>query len=282
MLKALDFCRYAPTEIETTTIDGRRLQVDLTSRMHETVFFLGEYEKAVTDAIGSVVKPGDVCLDVGANFGWYTTLLHRLCGGANRNGTAIGTVHAFEPLPEVFKILKQNWLLAGSPENVFLNNIAVGDENRSVTLHRFDELPSGHTSLSTMGKSGFQALPVEMKTLDSYLEEKKVGDVNFVKVDIEGAELMFLRGATALFKQKLPPILMMEMALATSRGFGYVPNDLIDFLRETGGYRFYWINDYTGSLRLFDRFSPEEIGAHVLCVPQNCEADRLNKLKLFT
>ena len=80
---ALDFCRFLPTEIEAKTHDGRRYIINLTDGMHQSVFFLGEYERAVTDIISAVVKKGDVCLDVGANFGWYTTLLSRLCGGAN-------------------------------------------------------------------------------------------------------------------------------------------------------------------------------------------------------
>ncbi len=73
---ALNLCRYPPKQLVTKISDGRRFCVDLTEEMHKSVFFLGEYERAVTNVISSVVQPDDVCLDIGANFGWYATLLN--------------------------------------------------------------------------------------------------------------------------------------------------------------------------------------------------------------
>lgn len=276
---ALALCRFPPDNILAKTTDGRLLQVDLTGKMHETVFFVGEYERAVTQMLSSVIKPGDVCFDVGANFGWYTTLFYQL-SRVNGSVGKTGTIHAFEPLPEVFRELRQNWILAGSPENVYLNNLAVGDENRVVNLHRFTDLPSGHTSLADMGKSDFQSFQVQMITLDSYLIEKQISNVNFIKVDIEGAELMFLRGASKLFKQDIPPVFMVEMAIATTSGFGYTPNDLIDFIGNAADYKFFWLDDERGTLRQFEKFAADDAGAHVLCVPANCEPERLSNLKI--
>lgn len=69
---ALKLCRYPPTQLETKTDDGRHFSIDLSSGMQESVYFIGEYERAVTELISAIVKAGDVCLDVGANFGWYT------------------------------------------------------------------------------------------------------------------------------------------------------------------------------------------------------------------
>jgi FkbM family methyltransferase len=191
---ALNLCRYPPTQIETKTRDGRRFCGNLTEEMHHSVFFLGEYERAVTDVISSVVFRDDVCLDIGANFGWYTTLLYRLCG----NG---GEIHAFEPLPDIFSELKQNWKLAGEPKNVYLNNLALGDKPEMIDIYRFKDLPSGFSSFSNEGKGDYETFSVPMKTLDSYLNENNVPDVDFIKIDVEGAELMFLQGATKLFEQ---------------------------------------------------------------------------------
>jgi FkbM family methyltransferase len=268
---ALDFCRYPPKQLNTTIHDGRRFQIDLSGGMHKSVFFLGEYERAVTDVISSVVRPKDVCLDIGANFGWYTTLLNRIC--------TEGEVHAFEPLPDVFEELKQNWKLAGEPKNVFLNKLALGDEVKIINFHRFKNLPSGFSSISTHGKEDFETFSVQMTTLDSYLTENKVGGVDFIKIDVEGAELMFLKGATRLFEQQTPPLIMAEMALGTTKGFGYLPNDLIEFIRERAEYEFYALNDYNGTLRKIEGFSTDDIGANVLCAPKKCELGRLKNLK---
>ena len=274
---ALDVCRFPPKEIEAKTHDGRCYSLDLTEPMHQSVFFLGEYERAVTDVISSVVAEGDVCLDIGANFGWYTMLLQHLCGGLDTGGE----IHAFEPMPDIFTELKRNWKLAGEPENIHLNNLALGDEAKMIDIHRFTNLSSGFSSFSTDGKSEFQTFSVPMTTLNSYLNKENMRDVDFVKIDVEGAELMFLHGATKLFEQKTPPVIMAEMALGTTKGFGYLPNDLIVFMRECAAYEFYALDDFNGALRRITGFAPDDIGANVLCVPENCEPERLQKLKFI-
>ena len=87
--------------------DGRQFWVNLTTGMQETVFFLGEFEKAITRIAASLVKKGDVCIDVGANFGWYTTLFYTLAG---RRGRSIPS----SPFPLTFRELKRNYELLGS------------------------------------------------------------------------------------------------------------------------------------------------------------------------
>ena len=71
---------------------------------------------------------------------------------------------------------------------MFINNLALGDDEGTVSINVFDDLPTGHASLSSQGRSDAAVFECRMVTLDSYLEEHDVGPVNFVKVDIEGAE----------------------------------------------------------------------------------------------
>lgn len=266
---ALRLSRRLPDEAVVSTTDGRRLYADLSSwGMYETVYFLGEYERAVTHFISSVVRTGDVCLDIGANFGWYTTLLHRLSGPH-------GEVHAFEPVPNIFARLEKNVALAGSPSNVHLNNVALGDAPGAVTIHQFAGLTIGHSSLSTMGRTDYTTVESPMMTLDSYLEEHHLSQVNFVKVDIEGAELMLFKGAGKLFRQDVPPIWMIEMALGTTRGFNYLPNDLVAYMKGQADYEFYAVDEVSLSLIPIDGFAADDIGANVLCIPAAHYRDRL-------
>ncbi len=92
---------------------------------------------------------------------------------------------------------------------------------------------------------------------------------------------MFLHGAADLFRQSVPPIFMVEMALATTRGFDYLPNGLIEFFRGQADYEFYAIDEYNGTLRQIDGFAPEDIGANVLCFPANGDHSRLEKLNII-
>lgn len=266
---ALRVAQAYPPERVVKTFDGRRLYADLSDRdMFTSVYFAGEFEPAVTKVISAMVRPGDVCLDIGANFGWYTTLLNALAGPS-------GAVHSFEPVPRVFESLVKNVALAGTPANIVLNNVALGDEPGTAVMHIFAGLPNGYTSLSAQGRDDYTTVESPLLVLDTYLREHRVGPINFIKMDVEGAELMCLRGAKSLFQQAVPPIWMIEMAEATSRGFGYLPNVLVEFLREQADYEFYAVDEYTNEVFPIDGFAADEIGANVLCVPAGQYRDRL-------
>lgn len=269
---ALRLCTDPPDSVRTQVKDGRQFWVNLTTGMQETVFFLGEFEKEITRIAASLVRKGDVCVDVGANFGWYTTLFFT-------RAEEEGTVHSFEPVPATFRELKRNYELLGSPGNVFINNLALGDKMGTVSINLFADLPTGHASLSSQGRSDAAVFECRMVTLDSYLEERAVGPVNFVKVDIEGAELMFLTGAKSLFEQDIPPIFLMEMALQQTRNFDYVPNDLIEFIGSQRAYDFYAVEERNGSLKNITGFPEGDIGANVFCIPRGFYGDRLDLFK---
>ena len=267
---ALKLCKHRHDSIKAGVKDGRRFWVNLTTGMHSQVFFLGEFETAVTTIAASLVKPGDVCLDVGANFGWYTTLFQARTGDR-------GAVHSFEPVPATFRELRRNYELIGSPANVSINNVALGDKTGTVSLNVFDGLPTGHASLSSQGRSDASVFECPMITLDSYLEDRGIERVDFLKVDIEGAEMMFLNGAKKLFEQEVPPIFLMEMARQQTSNFDYLPNDLIEFIGANGDYNFYAVNEFDTKLCLIEGFKPYDIGANVFCIPRGAREERFKE-----
>ncbi len=259
---ALNALNSKPQALYTRVKDGRNLIVDLTTGMQETVFFIGEYEKIISEITSKLIGEGDVCLDVGANFGWYTTLM-------SMRSEKGGAVHSFEPVPKSFAELERNRELLPFAEKVHINNMALGDHEGTVLINLFDDLPSGHASLATRGESRISSFECRMITLDSYLKERNVGNVAFVKVDIEGAEMMFLRGASLLFEQELPPVFLMEMALGQTKDFSYVPDDLIKYIGEHAEYSFFKVDELGGKLVRIDGFDPDDIGANVFCIPAN-------------
>lgn len=250
------------------TKDGRKLVFPVGNLSYRFVYFIGEYEPAITNIMRKLIKSGDVCLDIGANVGWFTTLFQKLVGAG-------GAVHAFEPIPSTFELLSKNAGANKVSENIWLNNLALGDEEKEIELHIFNGLPDGHASISTFEFEEYETFPCRMITLNSYLEENQIENVNFVKADIEGAELMMLKGASKLFEQKIPPVFEIEMALATTKGFGYLPNDLIEFIKSKADYDFYAIDEVTGKIKSIEGFKADDIGANVLCVPKNFDASKL-------
>lgn len=258
---AKKFSRTLPRSVVTETKDGRRFDVGFRDWAEDSIYFLGTYENFCTETVKKYIGRGDVCLDVGANRGWYSTLFRDICG-------AEGAVHSFEPVPQTFAELEKNVALNGSPPNVFLNNFGLGDEEKETEIYLFDDLPSGHASLAPGKTHSAQAILINIKTLDSYLEMRKIKQVDFVKVDVEGAEMMFLRGAKKLFEQSKPPVIFMEMALGTTKEFGYKPNDLIEFIKNQATYDFYALEETEEKLIRIEGFSDDQIGANVLCVPR--------------
>ncbi len=260
-----------PGEIVAKTIDGRELFIETANNSYKYVYFLGEYESAISNIFRRIIEPGDVCLDIGANIGWYTTLFQKLVG-------AKGRVHAFEPVPHIFERLERNVKLSSPPDNVTLNTLALGNEAKDVDLHVFADVPDGHSSISTFGNSDFQTFTSKMTTLDAYLSEHDINNVGLVKMDVEGAELMALQGASKLFQQDRLPVFEIEMALATTQGFGYLPNDLIQHIKANGDYDFYAIDEKRHALTKIQGFEPDDIGANVLCLPVTFDKKKISDL----
>ncbi len=268
-LTALRLCPGSPGAVKVGVKDGRRLWANFDTGMTDSVFFLGEYEKSITRIATALIKEGDVCIDVGANFGWYTTLMSRLAGHA-------GCVHSFEPVPGSFFELKRNCELLEDHPKVFINNLALGDKQGIVSINVFENEPTGHASLASYNTDGSTAFECKMITLDSYLEEQGIENVDFVKIDVEGAELMFLKGSGNLFQQAVPPVILMEMALAQTTRFGHTPNELVEFIRGHADYEFFSVDEIRGMLRAIDGFHPDDPGANVFCIPRGLYTERLS------
>jgi FkbM family methyltransferase len=231
--------------------------------MYDSVYFSGEYEPAISKIVRNIVKPGHVCFDVGANWGWYTTLLAKLCSPEGR-------VHSFEPVPFIYNGLTKNVRLSGFEAICSLNNTAVGKKRQKSHIHIFKEMPDGHSSLSKhlrIQENGYETIDCTIISVDEYLWEHSIKQVDFIKCDVEGAELWTIQGATRLFSQKVPPVWIIEVATETLAGFGYRHNDVLDQMRALAPYSFYVIDEQRGWLRQMERFGQEDLGANVLCIP---------------
>jgi len=262
-----------PANIITETKDKRKFTINFEDWSEDFIYFFGDYEPLCSEIIRQSVKAGDVCLDVGANFGWYTTLFGKLCGER-------GAVHSFEPVPQLFQMLQKHVSLNNLEKNTRLNNFGLSNQEQILNIHIFEGQPSGHSSLAGRPDEKSLEIPVRVDLLNNYLKTEKIRRVDFVKVDIEGAELLFLEGAAGLFDLARPPVLLMEMALNTSKNFGYAPNDLLRFIGERRNYTFYKIDETAKIIERFKAFDAGDAGANVLCVPAENGEPKLRDIKV--
>jgi FkbM family methyltransferase len=142
--------------------------------------------------IREVVKQGDVVLDIGSNIGFYSQLLSDLVGST-------GKVHCFEPDRNNFARLQE--ALRGRT-NVVLNNAAVSDTGGELTLY---------TSHRTYAPEQYESsYTVPAIRIDDYLPAPAT--VNFIKMDIQGAEYLALKGMELLLQRSQRTAMIFELA----------------------------------------------------------------------
>lgn len=147
------------------------------------------------------MKEGDLFVDVGANVGVYT--LH-----ASRRVGAKGKVFAFEPTPETHQILVENTRL-NNCSNVICEKIALGERNGTFRLVAGDRPASNSIIEATDAFDGRDH--VIGMTLDSYCARHQIGKINFIKVDIEGGEAAFFKGASNTLRKDRPVVVFESL-----------------------------------------------------------------------
>ena len=206
----------------------------------------GNFEPECTFLLAKLIKGGDIAFDVGANFGWYSCHLAQLVGKA-------GEVHIFEPTNAIDE-LKSNLTLNRLESRCVLNQVALGEKESTETLFIPEKLGTAFASLrehSWGNKSSKISVPVQK--LDDYVTANKIRDVNFMKIDVEGAEYLVLKGAENVLKQ-YSPVIMLEIYKPHTEYFGYSPEELISYLGDLGYHLFEIDKDKFGSVKKVSEF----------------------------
>jgi len=241
-----------------TAYDGRKFRINLYDRTYDTLYFTGYFEKNETQFIEQTVRKGDVVLDIGANYGWYTTLCSKLCGSK-------GEVHAFEPVPSTLDELRFNFRMNQADNNVVINDFALGNEEKNDQIFLFDGLPHSHASLSDLGRSDGHSFSIQVTTLDNYAEKcLQDKQIRFIKLDVEGAELNVLEGAKQFFATQKNLWLLFEINMETSKAFGYDLHMLFSAL-ESNGFRHFFQVGSGGIPKEIRDFNTLFHGANVFC-----------------
>ena len=209
-------------------MNGMDLLVRADEDLGRDVYFFREFEPWDSSFILRDLRPTDICLDVGANVGFYAISL------AIR--VREGEVHAFEPEDCHYHILALNALSNRLP-NLVINKCAVG--NRIQEVDFFVAQDGGFSSTVDTGRRRIvEKTRVRMVTLDSYCSEVGLSRVDFLKVDVEGAEPKVITGARQLLSngERKPRLIMLELHEGMLRRFGSSVREMTAVM-ETYGYQ---------------------------------------------
>ncbi|NOR68300.1 MAG: FkbM family methyltransferase [Methylomarinum sp.] len=172
------------------------------------------------------LEPGDTFVDIGANHGSFSIVASKIVG---QNGL----VMAIEPQPILANLIEKSLSTnAYSPFKVF--QVACSDKNGTEKFY----IPKS-TSGSAGVFKGFSAISateeitVELIKFDNLVSNYSLTGNLFFKLDIEGSELNFLKGASKGIKMKQPKI-MIEINPRSMNAAGTTSNDLITLLNELG------------------------------------------------
>lgn len=176
----------------------------------------GNFEPDVCNVIINTVKPAWTVLDIGAHIGHHTLLMAKIVERAGR-------VISFEPLPENQNLLEENVMLNGYQDNVRIERMAVADKTSLLRLHNFMDRSQAFLdgcSQEVATHEGDVVVPV--CALDDYFELLDWPRVNFVKMDIEGAESRAIAGMREVIKRHRPIILMESHGEQARDGIQYL------------------------------------------------------------
>lgn len=202
-----------------------RFELDLSDHVEERIFW-EDYDRHILSWWADEMAPDSVFLDVGANVGLYSLV------AAARGATVV----AFEPNPRTRARLEANIRLNHFERRITVRPEALSDAIGTATL--FDDVMEGQreanagvASLSNKNAAG-RSIEVRTSTLDAIVKELRLPRVDWIKMDIQGAEYPALKGGSDTLASR--PRLLLELEPEVAKNMGWCVEDLRRLLRDHG------------------------------------------------
>src|SRR5260221_4797290 len=150
-----------------------------------------------------------------------------------------GQIHAFEPTPSTFQRLAAT-VRNFNRNNVKINNVAVNDKSGFVTFNVYEEAYASWNTMATRPLENYgvnidapNAIQVAAVTIDEYCYNENIKEISLLKIDVEGAELNVLEGASKMFKEKKVRLCAFEFG-QTIHDMGKSGDDFRRFFDQHG------------------------------------------------
>ena len=212
-----------PVTVEVETKDRGRMILDLDD-MAQFPLYYNIYEWKDTPTVVSLARNSNIIFDIGGNIGQMALLFSKYAG----------KVYTFEPIPAVAERIEKNIKLNHLESKIILSRVALTNFKGQIKFGLPPDSNRGTGSTVITESSKNNTIEVEATTLDDFILQHGIQDIDLIKMDIEGAELFALKGMKSILSKTKKPIIILEMTLAMMKQAGYGPNELMSFLQQYG------------------------------------------------
>jgi len=209
---------------------GVTMQLDPYDIVTQAILLNRTWEPSTTYELLRRVPAGGTFVDVGAHVGWYTLKAAQVVGPK-------GHVIAVEPNRETLVQLRDNIRASRVNAIVVVAPVACSESETTLTFYATSRANTGGSSLSLANAAQDAPItasyPVRARRLDDIVEEARVGRVDAIKIDVEGAEFLVLKGAAETLDRDRP-IVAVELIDRQLKAMGSSAAELIAFMRSHG------------------------------------------------
>jgi FkbM family methyltransferase len=205
------------------------MRLDPSDYLDQIVLATGSWEPETWHGIAEHIPAGGVFVDVGAHVGYYSLKAAAKAGPSGR-------VIAIEPNPDTIRKLQAN-IRESKAYRILVYPVACSDSQGVVEFYSAQHENSSASSMSAVnaaqGKSVTSSYQVHTRRLDDIVHESGVSRVDAIKIDVEGAELLVLKGAGETL-DRYHPIVAVELMEEQLKNMGSSSAQVIGFLRSHG------------------------------------------------
>jgi len=212
--------------IFTTRSTGRKFRCQLGDHRSPPIetFNFSDFEPAESRMMEKLFEGRKAFYDIGANIGWHSINL----SAKSRNAH----FYCFEPIPKTYAQLKENISL-NALEKISVFNIALSDSLGEQKYFYYTACSGNASAANLSDRPDVDEIVCQQTTLDSFVQGNALPPPDFIKCDVEGAELMVMKGGFETIKNH-QPIIMAEILRKWSSKFNYNPNDIFQLLYSAG------------------------------------------------
>ncbi len=213
------------------TVDPNlKMQLDPADLVTSFILRSGTWEPGTLKLLEGNMPVGGTLIDVGAHVGWYSLNAVHVLGKS-------GHVIAVEPNPATLSKLEANISANGMGDVITVAPVACSDAEGTLQFFAAPRANTGESSLSRSNASqeGAAAQPIQVRArpLDDIVAEARLSRVDVIKIDVEGAELLVLRGASKTL-DRFHPVVVVELVDHQLQSMGTSEKELRAFMASKG------------------------------------------------